>query len=277
MKISAKWLFVIAFIVVVWGTFRFLEYRNEKAIAERILPAISRALEARLAKDDARAFCVRAPGFPYAQTERRNHWVKLESGLSECRSGLTAAPEGACWNCESLRQAGLLEKTELDYGPAEPDSSEYYPRKVMQYDLTSLGRRLYYTDYHAHDRTPLPEACAAGTTAYRSAEPVNDASDDRHAPGFCFAKGLKLHAVLANSRPLNRDGKTYVTVKYQAELIDADPVIREPSLREALARVPVDGDSWVLPAEQITGVFTNGGRDFVELTDQLNLPIREAR
>ena len=138
----------------------------------------------------------------------------IEAGPFTFHGGTGAA----CDACQSLEQAGLLERRIGD-------------DQTVSYDLTDLGRPLYRKE-------PDPEYVELVRERFRRMH--NDREVDEKAlarPRMCFGR-TRFHHIEEALPPMSLGGNQYVSVKIVAEAQDTSGLLRDERLRVLGLNIP---------------------------------------
>lgn len=254
-----KWLYRIGFLLIMVGIGRegylMWQAHRDAELLQQYLPRLEQELIRGYAADYGNLFCVTTPHFPVGDGLPKTEWVRSPNGLSECRvTGEHRLPGGlktGCAVCPILLKMGLIEQAEQTFTDA---GGQAVTRPV--YRLTEAGRPLYFSEMSTR-RPPLARGCEPGEKRYVP-------EDEGKAPvpkegeiggGFCFAEGLRLHAIRKYQTPVRSGNEILMGVEYDVEVINPAPPLFDPEMSNLLHDIPARGSPALLPPVIGTATF----------------------
>jgi hypothetical protein len=238
----------LAFTGIVIGMFWGGKHMMEKQAVNGKLPVVEQALSKALAEDES-GICVEGGPFPYNTRQKGTHWVSRRDGTLECVTSYLSS----CEKCEDLYQVGLLDKETESYA----DDDGNYGTSVT-YRLTDQGKGLYYTDIH--DRSlGFSFPCTPGET-----KSDDGSGEQRHRPGFCFAKSVRLNRIEEALSPQKLNNTLIMSIRYVAEAVSPSETLFDPRMKALLRRVPEKGNPALFPPVTTTAVFAPGGKEVMD-------------
>jgi hypothetical protein len=255
MKYLFRFIFLMVLLMVFWQGYLILQKRHGAELLQQYLPRLEQELIRGYAADYGNLFCVAAPHFPVGDGLPKTEWVRSPNGLSECRvTGEHRLPGGlktGCAMCPILLKMGLIEQAEMTFRDADDQA---VTRPV--YRLTEAGHPLYFSEMTT--RRPLvARGCEPREKRYVP-------EDEAKAPvpkegeiggGFCFAEGLRLHAIRKYQTPVRSGNEILMGVEYDVEVINPAPALFDPEMSNLLHDIPARGNPALLPPVIGTATF----------------------
>lgn len=242
---SARWAYLLASTVVTWGAYYSWEKQKEGIVREQRLPVLQKALAAEIKDTSDASLCVSGGPFPAGDRLPQTAWVRQANGLSQCQV-VMGGHSPNCLFCDQLVEAGLLTHDQESVQDANGNSFN-----TRVYRVTEAGRKVYYDDMRsrepAHDRS-----CTVGEVKYVSSDSA--AQEDLHS-GFCFGKELRLKSILEYQMPGKMGSSMMMSVRYQVEVVDPDPMLFDERLKPLLHTLPKPGNPALYDPVITTAVF----------------------
>jgi hypothetical protein len=254
-----KWLYRIGYLLIIAGIGRegylLWQAHRDEALRREYLPRLEQELIRGYAADYGQMFCVAAPDFPVGDGLPETGWVRLSNGLSECRvigeRRLHGGLRNGCAVCQPLLELGLIEPAEITFQDA---GGHTVTRPV--YQLSETGRPLFFSEMSTR-RAPVDRQCRPGEVRYAAADdgkpPVPGMGET--GSGFCFADGLRLHAIRKYQTPVRFGREIQMGVEYDVEVVNPAPSLFEPGMRQLLHEIPARGSPALLPPVIGTATF----------------------
>lgn len=252
MSFLSRMLYTLISAGIFWGAYYFWDKDQDEKVRAQRLPLVEKALAIEIKQSTPFSVCVNTPRFPYGEGVPRTQWVKLPTGLSECKVigelKIRGGVANGCKECEDLAALGVLEKADMTF-------TDYNGQTVTReaYRLTDLGKPLYYADIR--ERTAAQETgCTPGEVSYVGAE--KQESDTEHGNyGFCFADELRFHTILDYQKPKKMGSSILMGVQYDYEAVNPDPLLFDERMGVILDSVPKSGTPALYEPVITTAVF----------------------
>lgn len=258
MSYLSRMLFIIITGGMFWGAYYYWDKDQSDKARAKLLPIIEAELGKEIEQYGETSVCVTTPEFPYGEGVPRTQWVKLPTGLSECKVigelKIRGGVANGCKECEDLAALGVLEKADMTF-------TDYNGQTVTReaYRVTDVGKPLYFR--HIRTREPAQDTtCTPGEVSYVSAQNQPD-SDSGSLYGFCFAEGTRFHRTVDFQRPQKMGADTMMGIQYVVEAVNPDPLLFDERMRVILEDAPRPGDPALYEPVITTAVFGPNKKD----------------